>query len=187
MSFALIPTLGESGQGMGGRMVIPGRSASGANRWIPWDPLAEAAALRVLGMVHGDRPRMLLAILKAWRNHNHVPLSGYALEVLVQAFFQKRAGAVALGGQAKPQDLFESFMAWGRNATPGGFPLPGGGRSLSVGDAWHGQAASAYWLAVQTRQFCAKGDAPGAGSIWRTLLGEAFPESSGTLESVPRA
>ncbi|WP_413206425.1 hypothetical protein [Rhodospirillum sp. A1_3_36] len=182
LRFALIPTVNESRKGMGGRRVIPGRSTSGASRWIPWDPLAEAAALRVLGMVHGERPRMLLAILKAWRSHNRVPLSGYALDVLVQAFFQDRAGAVVLGGRAKPQDLFESFMAWGRNATPGGFPLPGGGRSLSVGDGWHGQAASAYWLAVQTRQLCAKGDVPGAASIWRTLLGEAFPEALGALD-----
>lgn len=185
LSFALIPAIHQIVGGEEERMAIPGRSALGTFRWIPCDPLAEAAALRVLGMANGERPRMLLAILKAWRSHTRVPLSGYALEVLVQAFFQERAGAVAQGGRATPQDLFESFMAWGRNATPGTFPLPGGGRRLSVGEAWRGPATSAYWRAIRARHLSAMGDARGAGGVWRELLGDAFPQPMGTLDVFP--
>jgi hypothetical protein len=179
LSHALTPT-----RRVGDRLEIPGRDAEGRVRWIPSDPLAEVVAPRTLAMVHGREPGQLLALLKAWRHHNRAPLSGYALEMLVQAFFRDGPAALALGGRMALPDLFETFMAWGRNVTPGSIPLPGGGRRLSVGDAWHGLAQAAYWRAVGARRLVTQGDAQGAGLLWREILGAAFPVPRGCLETV---
>ncbi|ABC23254.1 hypothetical protein [Rhodospirillum rubrum] len=172
LPFALRPALPTRG-----RLALPVAAENASLRWTICDPLAETAAMRLLNSLYGDRPRQMITLLKVWRRHHRVALSGYGVEILVQAFF--RDGMAHPG--ADLAEVFEAFLAWGRNATPAALPLPGGRRKLVVGEDWHGAAATAYWQAVAARHRARTGDVLGSAEIWRGLFGPAFPLPSLTL------
>ncbi|MGB1027331.1 MAG: hypothetical protein ACPGYL_12305, partial [Rhodospirillaceae bacterium] len=162
----------------GGVLSIPGHGDGPFPVWIRTDPVAEAAAMRTLSHAHAERPRMLVAILKAWRDHCGVPVPGFALEVMVRAFYRDVSRPTD-----RPEDpavLVETFMAWARNATPCTFALPGGGRNLFIDGDWHPYAETAYWRAVRARGLLRDGDVGAASEEWQAILGGRFPKLATT-------
>ncbi|CCG08536.1 hypothetical protein [Pararhodospirillum photometricum] len=170
LPIALLPVCRQ-----GARLLVPGRDPEGLPQWVEHDPGAEVACLRRLDHLEGPRPRRLLCLLKAWRVRNRVPVSGYALEILVGAYFQSTRTPAGL------PLLFEMFMAWARDALPGAFALPGASRRLFLGKGLQGATVSAYWRCVRARHLAASGEVGPASAVWRDLLGPVFPRLPETL------
>jgi hypothetical protein len=139
--------------------------------WTLINPVAEMAALRLSDAVSGGVSTRLLALLKAWKATSAVPISSYALEVMVREFLEQN---VFNGWTACLSD----FLAWARKRTPHRFELPGGNSWLEVGDDWHGAAEAAYWRCVLAGRHSASGDHGEALAEWRKLLGGYFAAPS---------
>jgi hypothetical protein len=140
--------------------------------WTTSNPVAEMAALRLSDAVTGGRSTQLLALLKAWRIANAVPIASFALEILAREFMADR-------GAAGWHDMLTDFFAWSRQRTPARLDLPGGSAMLEIDDLWHGQAESAYWRSVLARHHANAEDWGAAREEWRRILGQHFGAPTG--------
>jgi len=145
-----------------GGFAIPGHQG-----WMLTNPAAEMAALRLSDSLNGGRTTRLLALLKAWRSVCSVPLTSFALELLVREFMNECKPLTWSAG-------LSDFFAWGRQRTPKAFELPGGLGKMEIGGAWHPAAEAAYWRAVLAERHAASGDDPAELTEWRHLLGQQF-------------
>lgn len=153
----------------GGAFLIPV-----AGRWRVCNPAAEVAALGLVDRLSDGAATRLLALLRAWRDANTVPLASFVLENLAREFAATRHG---LGDAA----ALTEFFAWCRGFTPRRLVLPGGLDRLDIGDAWHGAAEAAYWRCVLAARHAAAGDDAAATEEWRRLLGRGFPDPRAAL------
>jgi hypothetical protein len=135
--------------------------------WVITNPVAEMAALRLSDALSGGRTTRLALLIKAWKAACHVALPSFAVEVLAREFC----------GEIAPSDwpgTLADFFAWARQRTPKSFDLPGGLDRLTIDDAWHPAAETAYWRCVLAGHHAAAGDHAAAIDEWRTLLGPRF-------------
>jgi hypothetical protein len=165
-----------------GAFLIPGAATlARASGWSVSNPVAEAATLRLSDSLYGGRPRLLLTALKAWRITQNVPVTSFALELLVQDFYASAPRAFALD-----QALTE-FWAWVRGRTPCKLLAPGAQSPIEIDGAWHGKAKAAYWRVTLAEHHLKTGMVVEAAVEWRQLLGLAFPVPGETpLKSLPR-
>ncbi len=158
------------GRDHNGAFLIPGRpTVQRSSGWTITNPVAEAATLRLSDSLYGGRPRLLLTVLKAWRDHSGVPISSYALELLSQEFYS---------GAPRPYDLERAvveFWAWARKRTPCALKPPGGQSAVEVGTHWHQKAKAAYWRTTLAEHHVSTGKIVDAALEWRQLLGPIFP------------
>jgi hypothetical protein len=163
-----------------GAFLVPG--FAGVNRATGWNitnPIAEAATLRLADSLYGGRPRLLLACLKAWKRRNDVPVSAFALELLVQDFYASAPRPFALG------KALIDFWAWVRKRTPTTLHPPGAHTPVEVTDAWHAKAKAAYWR-VTMADYHAENDKIGDAALeWRAVLGEKFPVPGEDAAALP--
>lgn len=139
--------------------------------WTLINPVAEMAALRLSDAVSGGISTRFLALLKAWKTACAVPVSSFALEVLVREFFARNT----FTGWSSS---FSDFLAWARKNTPRSFDLPGEQPPLEVRDEWHSAAEAAYWRCVLARRHAAAGEHAEARDEWRRVLGDYFAAPS---------
>ena len=158
------------GREHGHAFLMPGvPTLSRATGWNITNPVAEAATLRLSDSLYSGRPRLLLTALKAWCANATVPISSFALELLVQEFYS---------GAPRPFELeraLSEFWAWARLRTPCELKPPGGQTTLSVGREWHGKAKAAYWRVTLAEHHLKAGKVVEAAVEWRQLLGPLFP------------
>lgn len=162
-----------------GAFLVPGLAAG--ERGVTWaitNPIAEAATLRLADSLYSGRPRLLLACLKAWKHHQQVPISSFALELLVQDFY---AGAPRPFGLGK---ALIDFWAWVRKRTPTTLHPPGAHTPVVVTEAWHAKAKAAYWRVTLADYHAEQDKIIDAALEWRAVLGDVFPvpgENDGIL------
>lgn len=153
-----------------GSFLIPVRpSLQRASGWTVTNPVAEAATLRLSDSLYGGRPRLLLTVLKSWRTHAEVPISSFALELLVQEFY---------AGAPRPFELDHAlveFWAWARKRTPCAVKPPGGQAALEIGAQWHPKAKAAYWRTKLASHHDKAEKIVDAALEWRHILGPLFP------------
>ncbi|HVI51305.1 MAG TPA: hypothetical protein VM661_08865 [Candidatus Sulfotelmatobacter sp.] len=137
------------------------------DRWNTINPVAEMAALRLSDAVSGGASTRLLALLKAWRTANAVPLSSFTLELLVHDFLGQTAFA-------DWPSCLSDFLAWARKHAPKKIELPGSEAVLNIDDTWHSAAEAAYWRCVLAGRHAASGDHHLARDEWRKLFGSYF-------------
>jgi hypothetical protein len=140
-----------------------------ASGWSITNPIAEAATLRLSDSLYGGRPRLLLAALKAWREHAEVAVSSFALELLVLEFYGTAPRAFPID-KALPE-----FWGWLRSKAGGTVRPPGGRTVVEVGKDWQGKAKGAYWRATLAEHHIKEGKLVEAAVEWRQALGLAFP------------
>lgn len=153
-----------------GAFLVPGAATlARASGWSVSNPIAEAATLRLMDTMYGRRPRLLLAALKAWRAHNDVAISSFALELLAQDFYSSAPRPFEL-----PAALAD-FWAWAKKRTPATLKPPGASTAVVIDAAWHGKAKAAYWRASLAQHHAAQHKPVDAALEWRQLLGPLFP------------
>ena len=158
---------------------IPGPNALGADSgWQISNPISEAATLRLSDSLNAGTTRLLLTLLKSWKEAAKVEVSSLALEILVQDYFatQKRQGKLSAD--------FKAFLAWGRSRTPGTITASGAKYDIHLSNAWHESAKAAYSRATLAEQ-AELNDDFSAAMEWRHLLGMAFPVLKNSEESLP--
>ncbi|MBL8630865.1 MAG: hypothetical protein JNM81_14620 [Rhodospirillaceae bacterium] len=141
------------------------------NGWTLTNPIAEAATLRLADSMYGPRLRMMVAVLKAWRLHNDVPVSAFALELLAQDFY---------ASAPRPHDLttaLADFWAWAKKRTPATLKTPGASTAVTVDAAWHGKAKAAYWRVTLAQSHVVQNKVASACQEWREIVGPLFPIS----------
>lgn len=153
-----------------GGFLVPGPvTLSRASGWSVTNPVAEAATLRLADSLYNGRPRLLLAALKAWRNHVRAPISSFALELLVQDFYT---------GAPRPFPLAKAlidFWAWGRKRTPVTLRPAGAQTVCQIDSAWHAKAKAAYWRVTLADHHSDQSKLVDAALEWRAVLGDLFP------------
>ncbi|MBL8644519.1 MAG: hypothetical protein JNK21_11350 [Rhodospirillaceae bacterium] len=157
-----------------GAFLVPG-----PDQWSLSNPIAEAATLRLMDTMYGNRPRLLMAVLKAWRLHNAVPISAYALELLAQDFYSSAP---------RPQDIataLADFWAWAKKRTPATLKTPGASTAVTVDAAWHGKAKAAYWRVTLAQSHVMQKKMADAAKEWRELVGPLFPLPGETVGALP--
>lgn len=163
-----------------GAFLVPGPATlERASGWSVTNPIAEAATLRLMDTMYGARPRLLLAALKAWRFHNAVPVSPFALELLAQDFFSSAPRPAAL-----PAALTE-FWAWAKKRTPATMKPPGASSAVVIDAAWHGKAKAAYWRATLAQSHLVQNKLNDACQEWRHILGPQFPIPNEGMDALP--
>jgi hypothetical protein len=144
-------------------------SLARASGWSVTNPIAEAATLRLSDSLYGGRPRLLLAALKAWRQHADIAIDSYALELLVLEFY---------GSAPRPFGIdraLADFWGWARSRAGSGVRPPGGRSMIEVGSSWQGKAKAAFWRATLAEHHIKEGRLVEAAVEWRQALGPAFP------------
>ncbi|MSO97613.1 MAG: hypothetical protein EXR11_05255 [Rhodospirillaceae bacterium] len=163
-----------------GAFLVPGPpTLDRASGWSITNPIAEAATLRLMDSMYGSRPRLLLAVLKAWRNTNEVPISSFALELLAQDFYTSAPRPYALA------PALVDFWAWSRKRTPATLRPPGASTHVVIDDAWHGKAKAAYWRATLGEYHVGQGKVVDAALEWRLTFGPKFPVPGDRAETLP--
>lgn len=178
MTIKVLPCLPRDGA-----FLVPGPATlERAAGWSLTNPIAEAATLRLMDTMYGTRPRLMLAALKAWRLHAEVPISPFALELLVQDYYASAPRAFEL-----PTALVE-FWAWAKKRTPATLKPPGAASAVTIGAEWHGKAKAAYWRVTLAQHHVVTHKLVDAALEWRATLGALFPvpgERSGVLPLFP--
>ena len=104
--------------------------------------IAEAVTLRLMDSMYGNRPRLMLTALKAWRAQHNVAITSFALELLTMDFYSSAPRSFSLA------PALVDFWAWARKRTPVRLKPPGASTAVVIDDAWHGKAKAAYWRAT---------------------------------------
>lgn len=163
-----------------GAFLVPGVVVGHqAALWALTNPIAEAATLRLADSLYSGRPRLMLAALKSWKRHNQVPISSFALELLVQDFY---AGAPRPFGLGK---ALIDFWAWARKRTPATLHPAGAHTPVVVTEAWHSKAKAAYWRVTLADYHAEQDKVVDAALEWRAVLGDAFPVPGENAEALP--
>jgi hypothetical protein len=163
-----------------GAFRVPGAATlERAAGWSVTNPIAEAATLRLMDSLYGSRPRLLLAALKAWRLHADVPISSFALELLVQDFYSSKPRPFPLA------PALVEFWAWARTRTPATLKPPGATTAVTLDDAWHGKAKAAYWRVTLADYHIQQGKIIDAALEWRQTLGSLFPIPGDRSQALP--
>ena len=164
-----------------GAFLIPGAATlTRASGWSISNPIAEAATLRLSDSLYGGRPRLMLTALKAWREASKVPISSFALELLVQDYYASGPRAFEL------DKALTEFWVWSRLRTPCKLTPPGAQSAVEIDTAWHGKAKAAYWRVTLAEHHLKTGKLIDAAVEWRQLLGLAFPVPGETpLKALP--
>jgi len=163
-----------------GAFLVPGAATlERASGWSLTNPIAEAATLRLMDSMYGSRPRLLIAALRAWRTHNAVPISSFALELLAQDFYSSAPRPFELHA------ALADFWAWAKKRTPATLKPPGASTSVVIDAAWHGKAKAAYWRASLAQHHLSAGKTTDAALEWRQALGPLFPLPGETPIALP--
>lgn len=163
-----------------GAFLVPGIVVGHqAATWAITNPIAEAATLRLADSLYSGRSRLLLACLKAWKRHNQVPISSFALELLVQDFY---AGAPRPFGLGK---ALIDFWAWVRKRTPTTMHPAGAHTPVIVTEAYHAKAKAAYWRVTLADYHAEMDKIVDAALEWRAVLGDAFPVPGEHADAMP--
>jgi hypothetical protein len=163
-----------------GAFLVPGPATlDRASGWSITNPIAEAATLRLMDSMYGSRPRLLMAALRAWRAHNAVAISSFALELLAQDFYSSAPRPFEL-----PAALAD-FWAWAKKRTPATLKPPGASTAVVIDAAWHGKAKAAYWRASLAVHHMSAGKTVDAALEWRQALGPLFPLPGERPEALP--
>ncbi len=163
-----------------GAFLVPGLATlERASGWSVTNPIAEAATLRLMDSMYGNRPRLMMAALKAWRAHNNVPIPSFTLELLVQDFYSSapRPFELALA--------LVDFWAWAKKRTPATLKPPGASTAVVIDAAWHGKAKAAYWRASLAQHHVAQHKIVDATLEWRQTLGPLFPVAGEHTQVLP--
>lgn len=153
-----------------GAYLVPGLATlERASGWAITNPIAEAATLRLADSLYNGRPRLMLAALKAWKRHNDVPVSSFALELLAQDFYASAPRPFALG------KALIDFWAWARKRTPATLRPAGAHTPVQIDNAWHAKAKAAYWRVTLADYHVDQNKAVDAALEWRAVLGDFFP------------
>jgi len=163
-----------------GAFLVPGSvSAERPSGWSLTNPIAEAATLRLMDSMYGNRPRLMLAALKAWRAHNGVAISSFALELLTMDFYTSAPRSFSLA------PALVDFWAWSRKRTPVTLKPPGASTSVVIDDVWHGKAKAAYWRSTMAEYHIGQDKMIEAALEWRQTLGPLFPVPGEEIDALP--
>lgn len=144
----------------------------GDGTWIRTDPEAQNAFLARRHQELNYKLRRLCRFVKAWNRAHSKRLSGFHIEVLVQAVFG------SLGDNRR--DALWKFFDWAPNYLHVSDPAGHGG-DLAAGLTYTQQQAvlqsfaSARDRAARALSYEAVGDHASAIAQWRIILGDAFP------------
>jgi hypothetical protein len=157
-------------------MVDAGPPGSGSSHWRQINPPAEAVKL--------DAATHLIQMLKAWRRNRRVPLSPFALELLVTEF-------VSVWNYQRRSLLFydwmmRDFFFWLRFQGGQLLPIPGTLDSLQLDRSWLGPAEEAYLNATQACLLERDNNNQDAEVRWRQIFGPAFTDSLDPATQEPK-
>lgn len=149
--------------------------------WMHLDPAAEAAHLNLIDRLADGKARHLIRIVKAWRRAMAVPLSGFAIELLVAEF-------LSLWLYRRRSLLFYDWMVrdfffWLTLQAGHGVTAPGTGEPLPLQDAWREAAASAHAAAARAADLERDNQSRAALAHWRRIFGLAITDAPRTAEA----
>jgi hypothetical protein len=156
----------------GGKGYLTWRT-DGARRWRHVNPDAELAELKRADAESGGKATDLVRMLKCWRDAHFVPLSGFALEILVSEF-------VRIWTYHRRSLLFYDWMVrdfffWLRYQDARELRIPGTVEVLAIGEGWRAAASLAHDQAVAACRLERESRGGEAGLIWQVVFGHLFP------------
>jgi hypothetical protein len=160
-----------------GGMLVARSGRTDGGPWQHMDPAAELQRLDEMDRLSGGKARHLVRIAKAWQQTLAVPLSGFAIELLVTMFLSvwlyRRRSLLFYDWMVR------DFFFW--LAAQGGSQLviPGSCERLSIGDAWVARATAAAEAAAAASELERDNDAVAAVGQWRAIFGMRFGEPAG--------
>lgn len=145
--------------------------SSKEREWRHIHPDAEAAALAKANLATENKATHLIMMLKAWRNANAVPMSGFALELMVCDFVQ-------IWTYHRRSLLFydwmlRDFFFWLRHQDARDLRIPGTIETVKIGQNWRWFARNAHEVSLQACELERDNKILEAGALWRSLFGDA--------------
>ncbi len=137
------------------------------------DPGLEEATLRQCDTRSHGNARDLIRMMKCWQGYRNVPLSSFALELLVIEFLGSwvRAGDAASFYDWMIRDFFAFLVAQAGRA----LVIPGGDGTLDIGTAWLTSARTAHVHAAKACECESEGLNADAWWEWEKIFGERVP------------
>lgn len=167
----------------GGALVAAPARRSCNSPWRHLDPAAQRHRLDQADRLSGGKARHLVRLIKAWRNANAAPLSGFAIELLVCEFLEvwlyRRRSLLFYDWMVRDVFFWLTLQA-GRT-----LPVPGTLETLPLGDRWLAAARRAHATARVAADLERDNDAVAALGRWREIFGLTFCNAQPTPQSVP--
>lgn len=143
----------------------------GSGEWMAIDPASETARLYEANLASDGKATHLVMMLKAWRRHQMVPLSPFALELLVAEFvlswtFPRRSLLFY-------DWMVRDFFFWLIHQSGRELLSPGALETVRIGEEWHQEAVRAFSHAQAACAFERENDIA-ATVEWQAVFGPAF-------------
>lgn len=141
----------------------------GGSPWRLMDPDCERRAVRAATAASRGKAGDLIRMLKLWRRHHDVPLSAFAIELLVLEFLgvwlYRRQSAFFYDWMVR------DFFFWLAAQADRHLEVPGSHDVLALGRDWVDDARSAYVTASRGADFERDNEDGRASACWRRIFG----------------
>lgn len=162
----------------GGYLAALPSARNGGSPWRLTDPDSERRAVCAATAASRGKAGDLILMLKLWRRHHEVPLSAFAIELLVLEFLgvwlYRRQSAFFYDWMVR------DFFFWLAAQADRRLMIPGSHEALNLGRVWVDAAQHAYVTASQGADFERDNEDGRANACWRRIFGH-----DGGLRALP--
>lgn len=169
VTFEILPVFDNKG----GTWTYP--DSNGGGSWKTCNPKAEIAAVQARNIVVNGNLKALCRMMRVWRDHNSVPMTGALIDALAYQFIETWAhrDKSFLYHDYMARDFF-AFMGE-QDREQGHWRMPGSGSYVYRTGAFGYKAKIDYKFAAEACDLLNEASGYARRAKWRTVFGSSFP------------
>ncbi|MBL6928948.1 MAG: hypothetical protein ISR44_07220 [Rhodospirillales bacterium] len=140
--------------------------------WLAMNPAAEKTHLRAADLASGGKATHLIMMLKAWSRHRDIPISPFALELMVCEFV--RAWTYMRRSLLFYDWMIRDFFFWATHQVDREILTPVALECIALGDSWLEDAVHAHNIAQHACNMERENRDADAIAGWNNVFGPLF-------------
>ncbi|MGV8854956.1 MAG: SMODS domain-containing nucleotidyltransferase, partial [Devosia sp.] len=150
-------------------------NSNNGGSWKACDPRAEIEAIRVRSLATDRNLKHLCRMMRIWRDHNDVPMSGALIDTLAYQFIEnwEHRDKAFLYHDYMARDFLKYMSDQSRDQSY--WRMPGSGSSVATKGNFQYKALVDYNISVAACSLQQDGEGPQRRAKWRSVFGPKFP------------